>query len=126
MKGDICPPDFLVGMVIESKFYKQFPYHALLSPGPVPQLDAWIAQTLDCAEPGDEYFVCFKANLRGWHVVFPLDKLEHYYVQNHCVYTGAHGKFIVTELKSFFETNASIVRHRCAPRHGKKTPLAAS
>src|SRR3954463_2287165 len=36
-----------------------------------PQLDAWIAQTLDCIDPGDTWFIAYKINRLGWFVAVP-------------------------------------------------------
>jgi hypothetical protein len=111
-KGDIIPPDFMPKLVLESKWYKEFRFHNLMKPGPVPLLDAWIAQTLEAVQPGDLYFICFKVNGRGRYVAAPYDPA--YVVGNHCVYQSVSGKFLVTELEPFFSENRDLIKQRAA------------
>jgi hypothetical protein len=108
-KGDIQPPDFMPKLVLECKFYADFPFHALMTPGSIPQLDTWIEQTLDCVETGDVWYVAFKINRRGFFAAVPFEGSEKYTFGNHAVYTGKHGKFIVTELTEFFTNNKDAV-----------------
>jgi hypothetical protein len=113
-KGDIQPPDFMPKLVLEMKFYADFPFHSLITPGAVPQLDTWIEQTLDCVEKDDVWFVAFKINRRGFFCAVPFEGSQDYVFGNHCVYTGKHGKFVVTELNEFFTTNKDLVLKQTA------------
>lgn len=113
-KGDIIPPDHLPKLVLESKFYAEFPWHQLLSEGPVLMLDDWIKQALDAVDPGDEWFVCFKINRRGWYITVPEVQAQHYAFGNHVIYTGAHGLFRVTALDDFLAKNTETVLRRAA------------
>jgi hypothetical protein len=108
-KGDIQPPDFMPKLVLECKFYADFPFHSLMTPGAIPQLDTWIEQTLDCVEEGDVWYVAFKINRRGFFATVPFEGSEKYTFGNHSVYTGKHGKFVVTELSEFFTLNKDII-----------------
>lgn len=109
LKGDIVPPDFMPKLVLESKFYADFRFHQLMQPGPTPQLDTWIAQCLDAVDEGDLWMVAFKINLRGWYVAVPECFLKDFVFGNHCMYTGEHGTFCVTDLKEFFTRNKDAV-----------------
>jgi hypothetical protein len=104
-KGDILPPDHMPKMVLEMKFYADFPFHNLITPGEVPQLDAWIAQTKDCVEEGDIWFVAFKINRKGFFVGIPHERCDNYVFGNHAIYTGKFGKFIIADLEQFFMMN---------------------
>ena len=108
-KGDIIPPDFMPKLVLENKFYKDFRFHQLMQPGECPQLDDWIGQALDAVDAGDIWYVTFKINLRGWFIAVPFEGSDQYVFENHCVYTGKYGKFIVTEGISFFENNRETI-----------------
>lgn len=108
-KGDIIPPGFMPKFVIESKFYADFPFHSLMTAGKVSQLDSWIDQTLDCVETGDNYYVAFKINRKGWFIVFPENTSTNYTIGNHCVYNNDKGKFIVTDLKEFVMANKDAI-----------------
>jgi len=108
-KGDIIPPDHLPKLVLESKFYADFRFHQLMQPGPVPQLDTWIGQAKEAIVEGDFWMVCFKINLRGWYVALAQEFEQEFEFGNHCRYTGAHGRFVVTDLKDFFSLNSDSV-----------------
>jgi hypothetical protein len=109
-RGDIIPPDFMPRLVLESKCYAEFPFHALLTPGGIPLLDSWIKQTLDAVEPGDLWFVCFKISRRGWFIAAP--QTDGWGVGNYCEYTGVHGKFVVTDLATFLASNQDYIKEK--------------
>lgn len=105
-RGDITPPDHLPGLVIESKSYAEFRFHQLMTPGGCPQLDAWLAQTVAGASPGDLCLTCFKIVRRGWYVAVP----EHQWVLgNHARYQSADGLVIITGLEGWLRDNAEMV-----------------
>lgn len=109
LKGDIVPPDFMSKLVLEAKFYAEFRFHQLLQPGPMVQLDEWIGQCLDAIDEGDLWMICFKINLRGAYVAIPEQFANDFVFGNHCLYTGEHGTFRVTDLKQFFTDNREAV-----------------
>jgi len=111
-KGDLVPPDFMPKFVVESKNYDEFRFHQLLTPGSCLQLDEWIKQTLDCIDPGDIWFVCFKVSRIGWYVAVP-DENQGYTFSNYCLYNGNHGRFQVTDLTDFFQKNRDLVLTLC-------------
>jgi hypothetical protein len=108
-KGDIIPPDFMPKLVLESKFYADFPFHSLLTDGKVPQLDKWIEQTIDCVEADDVWFVAFKINRKGWFTCFSADMAPKYTLGNHSVYNDGTKTFVVTDLMKFFTDNKTVV-----------------
>jgi hypothetical protein len=109
LKGDLVCPDFMSKLVIEAKFYAEFRFHQLLQPGAMPQLDEWAEQCLEAIDEGDLWLICFKINLRGQYIAVPKQFEEHFTFQNHSVYNGKHGSFIVTDLKTFFIDNKEAV-----------------
>lgn len=111
-RGDIIPPDHLPRLIIESKAYKGFRFHQLLQPGACPLLDEWIKQTLDVVDAGDAWFICFKVNLLGWYIAMPDQDGSDYIFENCCIYNSSHGRFRVTDLLSFFRTNAASISRR--------------
>jgi hypothetical protein len=112
-KGDVIPPDNMQKMVLECKNYAKFLFHQLLMNGTCSQLDEWIKQTIDILDDGDVWFVIFKISRIGWFVAVP-DGCSDYVFGNHCVYSGKHGKFLVTDMKAFFESNKDIVLKQTA------------
>jgi hypothetical protein len=113
-RGDIIAPDFMPKLVIEAKSYADFRFHQLLEPGPMPQLDAWIEQSLDTVDDGDLWMVCFKITRIGWFVAVRTDLAEGFSIGNHALYTGAFGTFYVTALKTMFEANRDQILLRSA------------
>jgi hypothetical protein len=103
-RGDLIPPDHMPKFVVESKNYDEFRFHQLMSPGKCLLLDEWISQTIDCIDPGDAWFVCFKITRISWFCAVPIFD-QNYVFNNYSVYNSVHGKFHITELNDFFETN---------------------
>ena len=107
--GDIHTPDFLPKLTLESKFYAEFPYHLLLTPGPVPLLDGWIAQTRDGAGEHDLWLLNWKVNRRAWNVVYDA-KWTDFSVGNHCIYLDGDGtRYIIADLVQFLNTNREVI-----------------
>ena len=52
-KGDIVPGQSFPKFNAECKSYKAFPFHRLVQPYPIPQLEEWISQLMDVADIGD-------------------------------------------------------------------------
>jgi hypothetical protein len=115
-RGDIIPPDHLPRLIIEAKSYCAFGFHALLQPGPYPLLDEWISQTISVADPGDQWFVCYKITRIGWYIVVPEAECADYTFDNYCVYTGKHAAVRVTDLLSFFRSNRAAVLRKAGPK----------
>jgi hypothetical protein len=108
-RGDIIPPDHLPRLVIEAKSYDDFRFHQLLQPGPCAMLDDWIAQAMAVLDPGDQWFVVYKINRRGWFLTVPEAECADYRFANHCAYTGKYGAYRITDMLDFFITNRDMV-----------------
>lgn len=110
-KGDLQTPDFMPKLVLECKFYADFAWHSLLTPGNVPQLDAWINQTIECIQEGDLWMVAFKINRRGTFICMDHKVAvdNQFVLGNHSIYTNDKGKYIVTDLTELFTNNKNII-----------------
>ena len=115
-RGDIIPPDHLPHLVIEAKSYGEFRFHQLLRPAPCPMLDEWIAQTKEVIDAGDQWFVVFKITLLGWYVAVADEACHDFAFENYAMYTGRHGRFRVTEMINFFQSNSDAIAEKAGPR----------
>lgn len=89
-KSDIFPPDDMPKLVIESKSYKDLPFHKLCTTENVQLLDVWIAELEYDCDQNDIGFLCMKFNRKGWYIVFSSSfdlelpenytKYKHYYI----------------------------------------------
>jgi hypothetical protein len=100
-KSDLIPPSNMRKLVIESKFYQDFPWHQLMCSGDVKLLDSWIQQTLDVVDPSDLWFVVFRINHRGSYACFDTQWASEFAIDNHVRYKN----YVVTEFEQFFQNN---------------------
>ena len=100
-KSDIIPPSHMHKLVIESKFYKAFPFEKLSGNSAIPQLDTWIKQTLVTVDEGDMWFVVVRINHKGTWACFDAKWLPHLQVANHTRYFS----YVWCEFESLFENN---------------------
>lgn len=110
VKGDIIPPDFMPKLVLECKFYADFPFHSLMTEKTIPILEAWIEQTTEVLDKDDIWFLAFKINRRGWFIVMDDHRAENYTIKNHAKY----GAYVITEMKEFLKNNKDIILERTA------------
>lgn len=104
-KADLIPPSNMRKLVIESKFYKDFPFYNLVKNNDIPVLDKWIAQAKDSIDDGDLWFVIFRINRKGSFAVFDQEHLDRFDIDNHCIYKTN----IVTEFEPFFAKNKDTI-----------------
>lgn len=104
-RGDIIPPSQFPKIVIESKFYKDFPFHRLLVNEPIPLLDDWLKQNLDICEEGDFPVLIFRINRRGSTIAVRETDIEGWTIQNYAKYTYNNQVFIITEFEQFLAAN---------------------
>lgn len=108
MKGDIVPPDNWNHFNCECKNYASFPFHRLLYNVPVPQLEDWLEQIMDAADPGDMNILFMKITRVGKFVAFEVS--QPFETVRHVEYTDKTGKqWRITEFDSFFELNRDAV-----------------
>lgn len=115
-KGDIICPSNLPKLVIESKFYQEFPFHSLVSNKKIPLLDTWLKQNLDVCEPGDFPVLIMRFNRKGSFCVIRKDDIEEWNLHNFSVYhydnNDKDDVFIVTEFEDFFTKNKERIIKR--------------
>ncbi|SRR6056297_590766 len=104
MKGDIVPPDHWRFLNCECKNYASFPFHRLLMPIEIPQLEDWLQQIMDAADPGDVNILFFKITRVGKFVAF--DVSQPFQTDRSVNYTDRLGRtWQITEFESFFDFN---------------------
>jgi len=104
-KGDIIPPDYMPNLVLECKFYSNFPFHLLLSGDDVPLLDSWIEQTTEVLDKEDVWFLCWKINRKGWYITYEPNMYPDFILKHF----NSYKKYIITDLKNFLVDNKSII-----------------
>lgn len=111
-KGDIIPPDDWKYFNSECKSYAEFPFHQLLSQGPVLLLETWFEQTLEAADPGDCNIIFMKFNRKGKYVAYQLP--ENFETIRHIDYTDkAQNSWRITGFDDFFALNQESFSSRC-------------
>lgn len=100
-KSDIIPPSNMRRLVIESKFYKDFPFAKLAQNDAIPQLDKWIQQCLTTVDEGDLWFVVVRINHKGSFAVFDQRHLADFQVGNHVRYQT----YVWCDFEYLFENN---------------------
>jgi hypothetical protein len=100
-KSDIIPPSHMHKLVIESKFYKSFPFEKLSGNTPIVQLDSWIKQTLATVDAHDMWFVVVRINHKGTWACFDSRWLPQLQVANHTRYFS----YVWCEFESLFANN---------------------
>lgn len=100
-KADLIPPSNMRKLVIESKFYSDFPFNNLIKNSPIPLLDKWIEQSKVSSDPGDFWVVVFRINHKGCFAVFDNTLAEKFKIRNYARYQDN----IVTDFEDFFNDN---------------------
>jgi len=107
-KGDLIPPDNWKYFNSECKFYADFQFHSLLSPGYIPILEKWIDQCMEVAEDKDLNIMFMKFNRKGKYVAYQASlgwKTPH-----SIVYTSKnHGDWIFCGADMFWELHRDSV-----------------
>ena len=111
-KGDIIPPDALPKLNLEAKNYKDIAFHQIIN-GECKQLNTWIEQTEEPADPDDLSFTIFKITRKGSWVAFRESLAHHFTLGSYVHYikdaTTNPVPYIVTDHESFFKTNKDII-----------------
>jgi hypothetical protein len=108
-KGDIIPPTEWVSFNCEAKNYADFPFHQLYS-GEVKQLETWLGQLMQVADPNDMNILMIKITRKGKYVVVESNKgwdLSH----PHTNYTSiSFGNWQIFDYDSFWQHNSELVK----------------
>jgi Holliday junction resolvase len=123
-RGDIICPSNMPKLIIESKFYQDFPFHMLVANKKIVLLDSWLKQNLDICQPGDFPVLIMRFNRKGSFCVVRKDDIEgwdlhnfsvyHYMTTNQSTETVDDDVFIITEFESFFTQNKSRILTRAS------------
>jgi hypothetical protein len=113
-KGDIIPGQSFPKFNAECKSYKDFPFHQLFS-GSVKQLDTWLDQLMDAADPGDFNILIMKFNRKGKFVAVDFDAHSDLplFVQHHFLYEYREKRWAIMEYDLFWKLNAEYVKVMC-------------
>jgi hypothetical protein len=113
-KGDIVPGEGFENLNIECKFYSDFPTLQLLS-GSCKQLDGWIGQGLDVADPDDFSILFLKFNRKGSFVLVKPDpslSLVNYIRYN----SKDYGPWLMIEMSEFFNHNEEYFKSKSSKK----------
>lgn len=108
-KGDIIPPDNMLKLNIEAKFYGDMSFHQLID-NDCPQLNSWIDQSNFTADTGDISFIIFKINRRGSWVVFHESLIKKFKLDGYVRYKHEDQFYIIVDFEKFFTTNYKKIK----------------
>ena len=113
-KGDIVPGQSFPKFNAECKFYKQFSFHRLLQPEPLPQLEDWISQLMDVADDGDFNILIMKFNQIGKFIAVESkhNSTNKNYIDYWSNTTGSNWR--ISDFEEFFTRNSELVKTLCA------------
>ena len=113
-KGDIVPGQSFPKFNAECKSYKAFPFHRLVQPYPIPQLEEWISQLMDVADIGDFNILIMKFNKIGKFIA--IESKHKSKSKNYIDYwsntTGSNWR--ISDYEEFFTRNSDLVKSLCA------------
>ena len=113
-KGDIVPGQSFPKFNAECKSYKAFPFHRLVQPYPIPQLEEWISQLMDVADIGDFNILIMKFNQIGKFIA--IESKHKSKSKNYIDYwsntTGSNWR--ISDYEEFFTRNSDLVKSLCA------------
>lgn len=114
-QGDIiCPDSFNGKLIIECKFYKDFPFHHFLINKSIPLLDDWIKQQLTIVEDNNIWFIVFKINRVGSYIVIPEKIIDiDDSLGNHSIYYNNGNRYIIAEFESFIKLYKNQIKEKC-------------
>ena len=98
-KADLIPPEHLKKLVIECKWYADFPYHSFVLNNEIKLLDSWLSDLEHDCDPGDLGVLCVKINRKGWFIAVKSD--HNFATGNSATYNG----YDVCELHKFLKDN---------------------
>lgn len=108
-KGDIIPPDNMLKLNIEAKFYSDLSFHQLVD-GKCQQLDNWIDQSNVTSDATDISFIIFKINRKGSWTVFNEKLLKKFSVEGYVRYFYDNEYYIIVDFEKFFNKNYKKIK----------------
>mgnify|MGYP003346172910 CR=1 FL=1 len=108
MKGDIIPPDKWKFFNCECKSYADFPFHQVTQ-GECKQLENWLSQLLDVADPGDLNILMFKITRKGKFIA--VQQASHWFELPHFLYHSTKfGNWQIFDYDIFFNNNSKLIK----------------
>lgn len=111
-KGDIVPGESFKRFNAECKNYGDFPFHQLLQ-GECKQLDSWISQLMDVADPNDVNILFIKISRIGKFILVQ----DSYTWDNsipHNIYTNKkYGTWKLFDFDLFWQQNTQLFKQLC-------------
>lgn len=107
-KGDIIPPDSWSSFNAESKSYADFPFHLVLA-GDCKQLEGWLDQLMEVADPGDLNILFIKVTRKGKYIVV---ESKYTWKSDHFMYytSKKHNDWVIFEFEHFFKNNKDLLK----------------
>lgn len=113
-KGDIIPGQSFPKMNAECKNYGSFPFHQLLQ-GEVKQLEAWIKQLLDVADPEDFNILIVKITRAAKFIcVQPSEHWNISHLPTINYRSKQYGLWVICDYDAFWQNNTEVVKKLCA------------
>jgi hypothetical protein len=109
-KGDIIPGPSFPRLNIECKNYKDFPFHQLFADKECKQMEEWLGQLLDAAEPTDFNLLILKVTHKGKFIISPLGQTNKANLRFLQYNSSKHGHWAVSDYNKFWATNKSEVQ----------------
>ena len=109
-KGDIIPGPSFPNLNIEAKSYKDFPFHQLFTGKPCKQLELWLGQLLEAAEPKDFNLLIIKVSRKGKYIVSPIGTTNLSNLRYITYNSSRHGLWAFSNYDSFWATNKGEVQ----------------
>lgn len=111
-KGDIITPENMKRLVIENKFYKDFPFHLLIRNEPLPILDKWIEQLLEPLDLDDFPFLVMKFNRKGYFLAIRKKDIENFKIKNYISYMYKNEEFYIVDFIDFIYENKDKILNK--------------
>lgn len=109
MKGDIIPPETWKNFNCEAKNYADFPFHNLYSPN-VKQLDTWLEQLLDVADPNDLNILIFKITRKGKYIAVQVGLGWNQSIPFSFYHSTKFGHWQIFDYDAFWQHNLTLVK----------------
>lgn len=109
MKGDIIPPQEWKHFNCEAKNYNDFPFHNLYN-SDVKQLEGWLDQLLDVADPGDLNILIFKITRKGKYIAVQMGLGWDQSIPHTNYHSLKHNIWQIFDYDTFWHYNLDLVK----------------
>ncbi len=109
MKGDIIPPLDWKYFNCECKNYADFPFHQLVA-SECKQLEKWLSQILDCADPNDINILIMKITRKGKFIAVEAGDHWDFTVPHFTYFSKEFGSWHIFDYDTFWHFNSNTVK----------------